>query len=395
MDNVDADVILFNNNLLYPYLKKGIEIVKEFIIKNKLILKGGQAIDYALRLRDSKIYEDHVIPDFDFYSSDHYADAIKLGNILCKQGLPNISVINAIHNTTIRVRINFIEVADITYCPKIILDSYKTLMYNDMKVLHPINQIVDIHRSLCHGWENAPMFVCLNRWKKDATRLNLLLEYYDDMLVYKDTTTKSITIPIADIKDAMLTGLLAEALISNKYRVQANNIIFDIYSQDTTILDIYYNKGDDRLPELGFTNNSIHNVLLDYHPVWWEQDKDYGKCHIYELSKDYINASKISIGEYTVYAANYNHILMFYLLRDDIISYTRLITFVKDNQLPLTLDKFGNLNMSLSYMYSAAKFYDKKGESDKIPKNVYPSQEDCNSKGVFEYDSYYFKIDGK
>ena len=132
MDNVDVDTLLFERNVLYPDLKRALDLVIKFIVDKKLILKGGQAIDYSLRLKKSKLYEDNAVPDYDFLSSNHYQDAIELGNTLCKANLPNVSIINAMHPTTMRVRINFITVADITYCPKNILSKLKTLKYNNI-----------------------------------------------------------------------------------------------------------------------------------------------------------------------------------------------------------------------------------------------------------------------
>ena len=61
---------------------EAIDIVKEFIIDKQLILYGGQSIDFALRLKGDYIYTDDVIPDYDFYSFNHFNDAYELGLIL-------------------------------------------------------------------------------------------------------------------------------------------------------------------------------------------------------------------------------------------------------------------------------------------------------------------------
>ena len=45
---------------------RALDIVREFIVERGLILFGGTAIDYALRLKGSKIYPDEQRPDFDF-----------------------------------------------------------------------------------------------------------------------------------------------------------------------------------------------------------------------------------------------------------------------------------------------------------------------------------------
>ena len=49
------------------------EAIKKYIQTRNCILYGGIAIDYALRLRGDKIYEDTDIPDFDFWVPDNVA----------------------------------------------------------------------------------------------------------------------------------------------------------------------------------------------------------------------------------------------------------------------------------------------------------------------------------
>lgn len=49
-------------------IEAALEVVREFIIKKKLILYGGIAIDYALHLKGSSIYPEGERPDFDMFS---------------------------------------------------------------------------------------------------------------------------------------------------------------------------------------------------------------------------------------------------------------------------------------------------------------------------------------
>jgi len=96
-------------------------IVKQFIIDRKLVIFGGLAIDYALRLKGSSIYYDRDLPDYDCVSYKNVDDAYDLGEILTGAGFENVKVIRAKHVETMRVRINLITVADIGYIPKKIL----------------------------------------------------------------------------------------------------------------------------------------------------------------------------------------------------------------------------------------------------------------------------------
>ena len=84
-------------NIDINMIKRALEIVKEFIISRKLILYGGQSIDYALRLKGSSIYHDSQIPDLDVLSNRNVDDAYDLVDILLKRGFRNVNAVHAIH----------------------------------------------------------------------------------------------------------------------------------------------------------------------------------------------------------------------------------------------------------------------------------------------------------
>ena len=149
-------------------------IVKKYIIENKLIVVGGMSIDYALRLKGSKLYDDDSLPDYDFYSYQYNFDAYQIAERLHSIGLNHVSVINANHTSTMRVRVNYTVVADVTYVPKNIFDSLPFIMYRGIKIIHPHYQIIDQHRSLSMPYENTPWEVITHRWEKDAIRYEVL-----------------------------------------------------------------------------------------------------------------------------------------------------------------------------------------------------------------------------
>ena len=153
-------------------------LVKKYVVKHKLLIVGGMAIDFALRLKGEKLYEDDVLPDYDFYSPNYNTDAYHIAEKLKKAGLENVSVINANHISTMRVRVNYTVVADVTYIPKLIYDNLPFIVYRDIRIIHPHYQMIDQHRALSYPYENPPWEVITHRWKKDATRYDLLYEYY-------------------------------------------------------------------------------------------------------------------------------------------------------------------------------------------------------------------------
>lgn len=173
-----AESIIIKNDIFTDDINLGLGIVKKYIINNDLILVGGMAIDYAMRLKGSKLYDDDVLPDYDCYSHNHHYDAYKIAELLVSSGLKNITVINANHTSTMRVRVNYTVVADVTYIPKNIYNILPTLIYKDIRIISPYYQIIDQHRSLSLPYENKPFEVILHRWKKDAKRYDMLYRLY-------------------------------------------------------------------------------------------------------------------------------------------------------------------------------------------------------------------------
>jgi hypothetical protein len=173
-------------NLLIKYdpnnetILNALNIVKKYIIREKLIIVGGMAIDYALRLRGSKLYDDNDIPDYDFLTPHHWIDTMEIAQWLKRVGINDLSVINAQHPITMRVRILSTSVADATFCPSNIYDNIPRLNYHGMDIVHPYFQYLDQHSAFTYGYDNLDLDrpVLLNRWTKDMKRYDLLWEKY-------------------------------------------------------------------------------------------------------------------------------------------------------------------------------------------------------------------------
>uniref|UniRef100_A0A6C0I246 Poly(A) polymerase catalytic subunit domain-containing protein n=1 Tax=viral metagenome TaxID=1070528 RepID=A0A6C0I246_9ZZZZ len=157
------------NNLL--------EIIREFIIKKELIIYGGVAIDYALRLKGNKIYSDYEHPDFDVFSSNHTGDCHEIVDKLYAMGYRNVSAIRAKHPQTMRVRCDFLSILDISYVPKSVFEKLPILKYNGIAFIDPIYQRMDMHLSLCLPFSGFPENITW-RWAKDIKRFNILNKYY-------------------------------------------------------------------------------------------------------------------------------------------------------------------------------------------------------------------------
>ncbi len=161
-----------------PMIDRALGIVRQFIIERGLILFGGLAIDYALRLRGSRIYPDDERPDFDVLSPRSVDDAYDLADILHKAGFEGVGAVRAIHVQTMKVRTSFVWVADIGYAPRAVFDRIPVIDYQGMRVVHPDFQRMDMHLAFCFPFSNPPLEAVYFRWKKDLKRFNLIQQAY-------------------------------------------------------------------------------------------------------------------------------------------------------------------------------------------------------------------------
>lgn len=173
------ETLLFEHDFQKDVILSALERVRLFLIRKKRILVGGMAIDFALKLQGSKLYESNKLPDYDFYSPQFHVDAYELGEELAAEGYENISIIRALHISTMKVRVNYVTVADITYIPPTIYQLLPTLEYEGIKIIHPWYQMIDQHRALSLPYENPPLETIMGkRWKIDLERNTLLYDKY-------------------------------------------------------------------------------------------------------------------------------------------------------------------------------------------------------------------------
>lgn len=173
-------------NFYRAIIEKSLDEVKNFIIQKKRLLVGGMMIDMALREKGDQLYPDDELPDYDFISPDFHADAYDIGARLNRMGLPNVDCINGMHSATMRVRVNFIPVADITFVPKKVYDKIPFIASGKMRIVHPHYQMMDQHSAINRPFSHDNVEF---RWKKDMARFDMLYQYYP-------VTPKKITDPL-------------------------------------------------------------------------------------------------------------------------------------------------------------------------------------------------------
>ena len=173
IDKDDYEEVVFEHDFQRDLIMKCLVLVEQYIKEHKLILVGGMAIDYALQTKGKKLYAKNKLPDYDFYSPEFHLDAYKIGEKIAKF-TTGVSVIRGLHASTMRVRVNFVPVADVTYMPKNIFDTIPRFLYKGLTMAHPHFLMIDQHRALSLPFENPPKETVLGRWKKDMQRFDLL-----------------------------------------------------------------------------------------------------------------------------------------------------------------------------------------------------------------------------
>lgn len=209
----ECEAIVYQRDFQHDDVARALKLVEKFIKQRKRILVGGMAIDMSLRTKGKSLYPADKFPDFDLYSPEFHIDAYMLGNILAEE-FDGISVIRAYHISTMKVRINFQELADITYIPQAIYDRIPTITHDGFRVIHPHFQMADQHRALSLPYEKPPQETIFGRWKKDLERYDILANAFPIGATSKATkksthATREVKLPAAVLENNCLGGITA------------------------------------------------------------------------------------------------------------------------------------------------------------------------------------------
>jgi len=319
----------------YDKIMKSINIVQQYVSKKHIIIVGGQSIDYVLKMNGGVgIYDKDMIPDIDIISDTHFEHAYAIALLLKKSGITGISVINALHPTTMKVRVDFLEVCDITYIPTHIIDIVPTMFYKGYKISHPYYQYVDQHRSFSYPLENPPFETVVNRWEKDMTRYDLLYEYYPLHIKNIDNTLIGIGLPTKLSIDKLNNQCISGFAALNYWLGEANKMGFKTNSDFGSItfddglmecatplesygLTIYSDNVQEltNILQIKEADANFYTRLLDKFP---RKILVSGKYQLFD-NKQKIAAHILEFGNNKIYIANVQSI-MFYLVAHYILA---------------------------------------------------------------------------
>ena len=180
MNKVIPEDIVYKRFWNRPLIEKLLEIVVDFIKQEQLLIYGGQAIDFSLKLKGDTLYDQYETPDYDVYSPDNYNTAVKFCQMMVSLGFEKISMMPALHPQTIRIRYDVYFILDISNATSRMWSIFQNydIRYDGIKFRHPYFQYIDLLLVFCQPFAKAKVENIYYRWEKDWARLHKLGELY-------------------------------------------------------------------------------------------------------------------------------------------------------------------------------------------------------------------------
>jgi hypothetical protein len=171
-----------------------LDIIKTYIINKQKIVYGGMAQNLLLRHKNiNDMFYKEVdglylckggeVADIEFYSTNPVSDIIQLSELLYKHKFKIIDAKEALHPYTYKLFVNFTGYCDISYMPKRLYESLKTIKVDNIRCLDPHFMIIDTLRVLTDPMNSF--------WRLDKVinRSHKILHYYplDTISIKKPT----------------------------------------------------------------------------------------------------------------------------------------------------------------------------------------------------------------
>lgn len=157
-----------------PQIQEIIHIVENFLKLKKRVCYGGTAINNILPESDQFYDKNIELPDYDFFSPDPLNDAIYLADMYHKEGFEEVEAKSGSHAGTFKVFVNFMPVADITFC---VPELYKRVS-KDAIVINGISYTPPDYLRMLMYLELSRPAGDVGRWEKVLKRLTLLNKNY-------------------------------------------------------------------------------------------------------------------------------------------------------------------------------------------------------------------------
>ena len=270
-----------------PLVKKIINIVEEFLKKNKLICYGGTAINNILPKED-QFYNDNEFPDYDFFSPTPLKHVKELCDIYYKNGFVEVEGKSGVHSGTFKVFVNYIPVADITYLNTDIYNALKKKSIRKNKIYYSSPNFLRMSMYLELSRPDGD----ISRWEKVLKRLSLLNKNFplSKAICKNNSFEKLIKYGIKSNNKTHIKKdiykLLLNFFITNKcvlFGMYASNLYYNTYKKKTKLIkripdfDVLYEDPDElslilkkKLKQSGYYNIEIikHKAIDDVIPEY-------------------------------------------------------------------------------------------------------------------------------
>jgi len=181
-------------------------IIEEYIRKRGLICYGGTAINNILPV-EVQFYDHEVdAPDYDCYTTDAMKDAKELADLYKKAGFQNVEAKAAVHMGSIKVFVEFINMADFSLLDPILFENFK----KDAIVVKGIHYAPPNVLRMNAYIETASPKGYVGRWEKVVKRMALLDHYYPLSF------SKKCSIQKKDELDPVVSEIILNILVSQK-----------------------------------------------------------------------------------------------------------------------------------------------------------------------------------
>ena len=414
--DITSDYLYLEHHIYSNQIKQSLEIVYNYIKKNDLILVGGEAMNFALKLKGSEIYNKYSIADYDCISPDFYTHAKNITSILCNKDFPNVNMMPAVHNTTVRVKVSNYTIFDSTYCPENIYNNIKKIDYKGLSIIHPDYQKIDQYNSLSFLFEKTGFTQNIyHRMEKDILRNKLLVEFYpiDDKVIEIKKIQQELPISLIKCQDYKTYKLDTYSYIESNNNICCHGFLgYSIYYQDIfnkfqkykyiiskkdmenidnlfkkiqpssfiiknnkcnflipENIPITFINGNNKIDEIEKDINKLYkikkieifNKLLEVKPISKLYHIDNKNIEIYDLTGKLLSCNLFNINHTDIIVSNYNYLLSYFLMNyyfynqyNYLQYYTSLLNII---EIAKILNEYKEINTELNnYNFSISTY---------------------------------------
>ena len=236
-------------------IQKIIRILENFILRKKVIIYGGTAINNILPETLQFYNKDIELPDYDFFTPHALEYAKDLVDEYYSKGFKDVEAKSGVHYGTFKVYVNFIPIADITYLHPNLFESLKkeSITIAGLYYAPPSFLKMSIYLELSRPKGDV------SRWEKLIKRLNIINKFYP--------ITKNINCKMIDFQRKMEKNVDSKEnifyLIRNSL-IEQKVVFFGGYASSlySRYLPKYKNKFIKKIPDFDVISEEPENTSL-------------------------------------------------------------------------------------------------------------------------------------